>query len=324
MRKDVVQQKRVLIIESDKGVAEIFSVVLNMCYELNQHTLAALKKEGLDAELMDRLESLKSYGYTTEAEFINALTRSIGPAALTPYRELILKHARLKRQSYEAAITRNGKDGLNFIREKSPHLIVLGLKLPDMSAADVIKTMQAENMDLPMIVYCGHDDPASVKQHLDPEGKLRLDFLAIPHKLIEVRDKVDAFLAPLRTDADPAGSTLLRPGHIELFCHDVERSRVFYTTVLGFDVVDIQRGEFVWLRLGDLEILLRPGSPETPVSAYQNSRQALVFYTDNLDRARTQLEANGLEFKGTDGSGTCLTFTDPDGNWFQLVDPGDH
>ncbi len=42
-----------------------------------------------------------------------------------------------------------------------------------------------------------------------------------------------------------------------------------------------------------------------------------------LKKAEAEMISKGLEFRGTDGSDECLTFTDPDGNWFQLTDP-DH
>ena len=35
-----------------------------------------------------------------------------------------------------------------------------------------------------------------------------------------------------------------------------------------------------------------------------------------------RLRERGLEFRGTDGSESCLTFMDPDGNWFQLAGEG--
>lgn len=54
---------------------------------------------------------------------------------------------------------------------------------------------------------------------------------------------------------------------------------------------------------------------------YKDSDVGFVFYTDDLEKTRKELISHGLEFKGTDGSDSCLTFTDPDGNWFQLVDP---
>lgn len=114
-----------------------------------------------------------------------------------------------------------------------------------------------------------------------------------------------------------------------MFCKDTMVSKDFYEKVLGFEVMEIQHGKFIWMKLGSHTILLRPGTDDGTekyskgFNEYKNSGRALVLYTKDHKHAREELLARGLEFKGTDGSDDCLTFTDPDGNWFQLVDP-DH
>lgn len=111
-------------------------------------------------------------------------------------------------------------------------------------------------------------------------------------------------------------------GHIELFVTDVRKSYNFYREILGCTLVSDQ-DSVVWLMFGSIEILLRPGKP--PVSErYSSAAFGLVLYTDNLSESKKLLENKGVVFKGTDGSDKCLTFTDPDGHWFQLVNPNDH
>lgn len=110
-------------------------------------------------------------------------------------------------------------------------------------------------------------------------------------------------------------------GHTEIFVKDPLRSKEFYEKVLGFELVEVQNEKFVWLKSGDKLFLLRPGKNDLQVNEYKNSNTGLVFYTEHLQNTRDDLISRGLEFKGTDGSDECLTFTDPDGNWFQLVDP---
>ena len=112
-------------------------------------------------------------------------------------------------------------------------------------------------------------------------------------------------------------------GHIEIFVRDIHRSRKFYEDVLGFEFVVQQGDQFVWLKKGDLEFLLRFGEKPTHASEYQKTSQAIVFYTEDLPATKYELERKGLVFKGFDGSENCLTFTDPDGNWFQLVNPNE-
>jgi catechol 2,3-dioxygenase-like lactoylglutathione lyase family enzyme len=110
-------------------------------------------------------------------------------------------------------------------------------------------------------------------------------------------------------------------GHIEIFVSNPLEAKSFYQDVLGFELVTVQGNQFVWLKSGHLEILLRPGRNHAPSPDYQSAPITLVLYTDDLTATVGDLEARGLVFKGFDGGDNCRTFTDPDGNWFQLADP---
>jgi catechol 2,3-dioxygenase-like lactoylglutathione lyase family enzyme len=115
---------------------------------------------------------------------------------------------------------------------------------------------------------------------------------------------------------------MMKLGHIELFVRDPLASRDFYRDVLGFKVIAEQQGKFVWVALGDREILLRPGTVAAPVVArYQDAASAIVLYVDDVSAEAKRLRSRGLMFRGDDGSVDCPTFTDPDGHWFQLVNP---
>ena len=65
---------------------------------------------------------------------------------------------------------------------------------------------------------------------------------------------------------------MIRAGHIELFVKDPAASREFYEKVLGATVADVQNGEFVWLALGGLVLLLRPGPRRHPVRPIRRGR----------------------------------------------------
>ena len=114
----------------------------------------------------------------------------------------------------------------------------------------------------------------------------------------------------------------MRMGHIELFVRDPLASKAFYVGVLGFDLVHVQDGRFVWVKLGEREILLRQGTPPVPAASYQQAAAGIVLFVDDVEAAAERLRERGLEFRGTDGSELCLTFMDPDGNWFQLAGQG--
>ena len=80
----------------------------------------------------------------------------------------------------------------------------------------------------------------------------------------------------------------------------------------------------VWVKLGQVEILLRPGDAPPREPSYERAAAAIVLYTNDLLATAKQLRARGLKFEGCDGSDKCPTFRDPDGHWFQLVNPSDH
>ncbi|MFW9777401.1 MAG: VOC family protein [Candidatus Heimdallarchaeota archaeon] len=113
----------------------------------------------------------------------------------------------------------------------------------------------------------------------------------------------------------------MKIGHIELFVRDINASKDFFCDILNFELVTKQK-DVVWIKLGETEILLRQGFPHK-VQDYQETSVGLVLYTDNLEKSSSMLKTKGLVFKGIDGSKNCLTFTDPDGHWFQLVNPNE-
>ena len=116
----------------------------------------------------------------------------------------------------------------------------------------------------------------------------------------------------------------MRLGHIDIFVKDPLKSRIFYEDVLGFEFEIVQKNKFVWMRNKNIEILLRPKTNEFNIKKYEDSNFGLIFYTDNLEKTKEELIQKGVVFKGIDLSEKCLTFTDPDGNWLQLVNPIDH
>ncbi len=113
-------------------------------------------------------------------------------------------------------------------------------------------------------------------------------------------------------------------GHIEILAVDPARSQRFYTDVLGFEVTVAQSDRLIWLQKDGLEILIRPGRPRPVAGRYEEAAVGFVLYTDDLEGSLQRLVDHGVEIKGTVDSDKCYTFTDPDGNWFQLVDPNDH
>jgi predicted enzyme related to lactoylglutathione lyase len=111
-------------------------------------------------------------------------------------------------------------------------------------------------------------------------------------------------------------------GHIEIFVKDPLRSKDFYIDVLGFELEEMQGDSIVWLKMKDRPVLLRPGGNSNPAEAYQKANIAMVIYTDDVKGTLDTYISRGLNIRGDDTG--CPVFTDPDGNWLQLVNPAEH
>ncbi len=108
----------------------------------------------------------------------------------------------------------------------------------------------------------------------------------------------------------------VKVGHFEQFVADPKASRDWYSQALGFDAVSDQ-GDFQWVKLGDFEILLRPGnSPK--FESYRDCARALVLYCTDLSELAEHLLSLGVPVSNGDFD-DCLTFQDPDGHWIQAV-----
>lgn len=114
----------------------------------------------------------------------------------------------------------------------------------------------------------------------------------------------------------------LKLGHIEIFAKDPLKSMDFYINVLGFELEEIQGRGIVWLKLNDKTVLLRHGGNSYPAETYQKTNIAMVIYTDDVKETLDTYISRGLVIKGDDTG--CPVFTDPDGNWLQLVNPDEH
>ena len=112
----------------------------------------------------------------------------------------------------------------------------------------------------------------------------------------------------------------MRFRHVELFCRDTDVSKRFFSEGLGFDIEEEQQGGFVWLRSGGVEFLLRPGiHSDSSADSSQDAFQAIVLVTYNFEETCRRLASHGIPIRGQDGSPDCLTFSGPDGHWFQLI-----
>ncbi len=64
----------------------------------------------------------------------------------------VLLEAELSLQGYKVILAGTGEETLKKLREKTPDLLVLDLRMPDMYDLKILKTIRQENKDLPIIL----------------------------------------------------------------------------------------------------------------------------------------------------------------------------
>jgi catechol 2,3-dioxygenase-like lactoylglutathione lyase family enzyme len=114
---------------------------------------------------------------------------------------------------------------------------------------------------------------------------------------------------------------LLAVHHVSLNVDDVERAGAFYTDVLGLSPID--RPELGvpgrWLSCGTTEIhLVEVGDDHQAPDS-----QHVAFQVANLDRARAEVQAAGIDVTEVMdiGAGRQAFLTDPAGNLIELNQP---
>ena len=125
---------------------------------------------------------------------------------------------------------------------------------------------------------------------------------------------------------------MLRPrklGHVGIFVKDLERSKKFYTEVVGLKASDEFPGKAVFLYCGhDHHDTVLFQLPTEKADCSQNDRvevQQISYEVDRLDDLRqkaAELRAQKIEVIGperkTAGMDKTIEFSDPDGNKIQF------
>ncbi len=85
----------------------------------------------------------------------------------------------------------NGTTALSMLREHKPHLLLLDLKLPDMSGVDVLRTLRDEGNTIPVILMTAYGDLPTAVEAMKLGA---YDFVRKPYRLSEMRAKVNGAL----------------------------------------------------------------------------------------------------------------------------------
>ena len=98
----------------------------------------------------------------------------------------------LERAGYAAHIEPTGSRAISYIQEHSPDLVILDLRLPDMSGLDVCRVMRQAlvSWSLPIIMLTGLDTPADQQRGFSTGADAYLTKPCPPAHLLAVIDRL--------------------------------------------------------------------------------------------------------------------------------------
>jgi CheY-like chemotaxis protein len=105
----------------------------------------------------------------------------------------------LEDEQYQVSILRDGKDAFMQVKSMLPDLLILDLKLGDMSGQDILKQVKSDpaTAEVPVIVYTAAVLEADEVNRLindDPQFYKYVSLLRKPFELTALLDKVEELL----------------------------------------------------------------------------------------------------------------------------------
>jgi catechol 2,3-dioxygenase-like lactoylglutathione lyase family enzyme len=107
--------------------------------------------------------------------------------------------------------------------------------------------------------------------------------------------------------------------HVVLHVNDVQRSRKFYTEVLGMTAYRENDAQ-VFLHAGQQGVALFKKEGSAPLTAGNDlNHLALNAAAGTYETLKAELESHGVTVTGRPGEDRCIYFRDPDGHRLQLM-----
>lgn len=97
----------------------------------------------------------------------------------------------LRKEGYEVLWAETGEEALALARARDPHLVLLDIRLPDMSGFDVCRSLRAEGRHMPILMLTARDEEVDRVLGLELGAD---DYIVKPYSLREVLSRVRAQL----------------------------------------------------------------------------------------------------------------------------------
>jgi DNA-binding response OmpR family regulator len=161
----------------------------------------------------------------------------------------------LRHEGYEVSWASTGQQALQLAHSQDPHLIVLDIRLPDISGFDVCRQLRGEGSRVPILMLTARDEEVDRVLGLELGAD---DYVVKPYSLRELISRIRALLRRTYGDlAAPPQEGRIAFGPIEV---DLERWLVYRDG----ELVDLTPTEFRLLRY----LVIHPSRPF--------SREALI------------------------------------------------
>lgn len=105
----------------------------------------------------------------------------------------------LESNDYRIAKAYTGQDGLNKAQELEPDLIILDLRLPDLSGIDVLKQLRLRHIAIPVIMLSAHGD---IQVAVEAVKNGAFDFISKPFDINELKLLIQRCLERQRLDSE--------------------------------------------------------------------------------------------------------------------------
>jgi DNA-binding response OmpR family regulator len=176
----------------------------------------------------------------------------------------------LRAEGYETLWAATGQQALDLTRTRDPQVILLDIRLPDISGFDVCRQLRAEGKRQPILMLTARDEETDRVLGLELGAD---DYVVKPYSLREVISRVRALLRRAYGElAAPSGGCRLGFGEVVL---DLERLQVY------------RGGQLIYLTPTEFRLLRHLiSNPERPFSRTELI-EAVWGYASEISHERT-------------------------------------
>ena len=154
----------------------------------------------------------------------------------------------LDKEAFEVLWARTGRQALDLVRTRDPHLILLDIRLPDMSGFDICRQLRAEGKRQPILILTARDEEVDKVLGLELGAD---DYVVKPYSLRELISRIRALLRRAYGELGAVSKGgRLRFGEVDV---DLERMQVSRRG----ELVDLTPTEFRLIRY----LVSNPGLP---------------------------------------------------------------